>query len=167
MFCRVKTKIEKFEDDNYTEYSFYLCERYRENGRVKSKDILVFKQYDFMLINATREGLRACITLAAIEKDFSSKESQLIINKANEVIEELKKIMNKRKRKEEECFNNGYTYGQARGPSLNSSMDYSSNDKKLLKKFYKVLAINFHPDKIGGTGEEMKLINKLKKEWNI
>lgn len=167
MFCRVKTKIEKFEDDNYTEYSFYLCERYRENGRVKSKDILVFKQYDFMLINATREGLRACITLAAIEKGFAMKESQLVIDKANEVIGELKELSNKRNRKEEECFNNGYNYGRATGSLVNHFLEYSNNDKIILKKFYKLLARNFHPDKIGGSGEEMKLINKLKKEWCI
>lgn len=167
MFCRVKTKIKKIEYDNYTEYSFYLCERYRENGKVKSKDILVFKQYDFILVNFSEEGLKACITIESAYRGLTIGESQLIINKANEVIKELREIMNKRKRKEEECFNNGYTYGQAKGSSVKSSMEYNSNDKKLLKKFYKVLAINFHPDKIGGTGEEMKLINKLKKEWCI
>ncbi|MFT5872864.1 MAG: hypothetical protein ACI8WT_001802 [Clostridium sp.] len=40
-------------------------------------------------------------------------------------------------------------------------------EKPTYKKFYKTLALNFHPDKIGGDGTEMQIINNLKKNWGI
>jgi curved DNA-binding protein CbpA len=32
---------------------------------------------------------------------------------------------------------------------------------------YKVLALNFHPDRTGDDGEMMKLVNRVKEEWGI
>lgn len=40
-------------------------------------------------------------------------------------------------------------------------------DKPIYKKFYRTLALNFHPDKIGGDGKEMQIINELKQNWGI
>lgn len=46
---------------------------------------------------------------------------------------------------------------------------YNEEDRAVLEKFYKVLAKKFHPDANPDvdTSEEMKLINKLKKDWGI
>ncbi|MMZ48239.1 hypothetical protein D1872_99050 [compost metagenome] len=45
--------------------------------------------------------------------------------------------------------------------------NYSEDDKKVLKKVYRVLSKNFHPDITKDDGEAMKLINKLKEGWGI
>ena len=45
--------------------------------------------------------------------------------------------------------------------------DYSEEEKKLLKRFYKTLAMKYHPDSDNGSQEEMKFINKLKNQWGI
>lgn len=43
---------------------------------------------------------------------------------------------------------------------------YDDNEKVILKKFYKILAMKCHPDH-GGNHSEMLLLNKLKEEWKI
>lgn len=48
--------------------------------------------------------------------------------------------------------------------------DYNDNDKKILKKIYKTLANNFHPDKNNNSDESvraMQIINELKNIWQI
>lgn len=47
--------------------------------------------------------------------------------------------------------------------------NYSEADRALLKKFYRMLSKAFHPDSNpdGDTGEEMKMLNRLKGEWGI
>jgi imidazoleglycerol phosphate synthase glutamine amidotransferase subunit HisH len=45
--------------------------------------------------------------------------------------------------------------------------NYSEEDKIKLKKMYKVLALQFHPDRSGDEGEMMKLVNRLKEDWGI
>lgn len=44
---------------------------------------------------------------------------------------------------------------------------YTEDEKSKLKKIYKVLAMKFHPDLNNGDSEMMKLVNKLKGEWDI
>lgn len=45
--------------------------------------------------------------------------------------------------------------------------NYTEDERKMLKKIYKTLAMNYHPDKCKDDGEMMKLINKLKEEWKV
>lgn len=47
--------------------------------------------------------------------------------------------------------------------------NYSEDDKVMLKKFYRALSKAFHPDSNPDkdTSEEMKMLNKLKKEWGV
>lgn len=172
MFCRVKTNTIKIDNDDLIEYSFYLCERYREDGRIKSKDTLIYKELDEVLKGFSIFALSKGIFKLGEAKGFNEEESNLVILKVNEIKKELEE---RDKRKKEECkkqynqgFEHGYNYGYQNSYSMfNDGSSFTEEDKVLLKKFYKILAINFHPDKIGGDGEEMKLINKLKKEWNI
>ena len=65
-------------------------------------------------------------------------------------------------------YSSGSTYSRGGNGSYQAlgSSTYSENDKASLKRFYKALAMKFHPD-IGGTEEEMKLLNKLKDEWGV
>ncbi|WP_154650659.1 J domain-containing protein [Terrisporobacter glycolicus] len=53
--------------------------------------------------------------------------------------------------------------------SMNNS-DYGEDDKKILKKMYKTLARNFHPDKNHNSDESvraMQIINDLKELWQL
>jgi len=50
-----------------------------------------------------------------------------------------------------------------------SSTEYDADEQVMLAKFYKLLAKKYHPDANPGvdTSEEMTLLNKLKKQWNV
>ena len=50
-----------------------------------------------------------------------------------------------------------------------SSTEYSKDEQVMLSKFYKLLAKKYHPDANPGvdTSEEMTLLNKLKRQWNV
>lgn len=45
--------------------------------------------------------------------------------------------------------------------------NYTDREKEYLNKFYKALAVKFHPDVLNGDNEPMQLVNKLKAEWGI
>ena len=47
-----------------------------------------------------------------------------------------------------------------------SALKYTEAEQRWLKKFYRTLAKEFHPD-VSGDTEAMVLINKLKKDWKI
>ena len=44
---------------------------------------------------------------------------------------------------------------------------YTDTEKAMLKKFYRVLSKEYHPDNMGGSTEEMQLVNKLKGVWGL
>lgn len=80
------------------------------------------------------------------------------------------------KRKSEEAFGDWYSrYSQSNYSSSsyqgNTYSNYNEEEKKLLKKIYKKLAMIYHPDRNLDNQEEaqesMILINKLKEQWNI
>ena len=53
-----------------------------------------------------------------------------------------------------------------RSTKKTNSFRYSEEEKKWLKKFYRSLAKEFHPD-VNGNTDAMVLINKLKKDWDL
>jgi hypothetical protein len=86
------------------------------------------------------------------------------------------------KRQEEKRFRQQRQYEQRNRSNYNdnhSSSDYSSKyvssknnayseeERGLLKKFYRKLAKEFHPDVTQGDGAAMVLLNKLKDSWGI
>jgi hypothetical protein len=68
-----------------------------------------------------------------------------------------------------------YSYGSSSsGKDYSSyfktnSSNYTDEEKQTLKKFYKKLAMEFHPDRNpdADTTKEMQLLNKLKEDWNL
>lgn len=51
--------------------------------------------------------------------------------------------------------------------SISKRSTYTEEEKQNLKKMYKVLALQFHPDRAEGNEEVMKLVNRVKEEWGI
>ena len=47
------------------------------------------------------------------------------------------------------------------------SITVKEEDKSTYKQFYRKLAMEFHPDKLGGDTKAMQLVNELKKNWGI
>lgn len=92
-----------------------------------------------------------------------------------EILEEIKREYVSRKEYEkrsrsyrEEYYSNYNDYYSSSYFNLNQG-NYKEEDKTYLKEFYKVLSRKFHPDSNPDkdTSEQMKLINKLKEEWNV
>jgi hypothetical protein len=48
-----------------------------------------------------------------------------------------------------------------------NALTIREEDKPMYKQFYKKLAMEFHPDKIGGDTKAMQLVNELKKNWGV
>lgn len=92
-----------------------------------------------------------------------------------EVLEQIKREYISRKEYEErsrsyqEQYYSNYDYGNYSSYFNLSQGNYKEEDKTYLKEFYKVLSRKFHPDSNPDkdTSEQMKLINKLKEEWNV
>ena len=72
-------------------------------------------------------------------------------------------------RHEQERWNNYYKqYSQSGSNQLSGfTGGYKSEEKVLLKKFYRCLSQKYHPDSPDGTTEAMTLINKLKQQWEV
>lgn len=83
------------------------------------------------------------------------------------------KLEYKENKKQEEEYRKQYyeNYYNSKSSYQNISYsNYNEEDKKFLKKFYKKLAFEFHPDRNDNNSEStkaMKVINKLKDEWNV
>ena len=60
--------------------------------------------------------------------------------------------------------NNQYKYKEK---IVYRDCNYSKREKTFLRKFYKVLAMKYHPDSNDGSLEIMTFINKLKEQWGV
>jgi curved DNA-binding protein CbpA len=91
----------------------------------------------------------------------------------NELQDKVKREAEYRKSSYSNQYNSNYS---SEGSNFNDSYssyfktsysNYTDEEKSLLKKIYRSLSKNFHPDITKDDGEIMKLINKLKEGWGI
>ncbi|MBY6873409.1 DUF3102 domain-containing protein [Clostridium botulinum] len=57
-----------------------------------------------------------------------------------------------------------YDFGNLFG---NTQMTVKEEDKPIYKRLYRTLSLTYHPDKIGGDGREMQIVNQLKEMWGV
>ena len=93
-------------------------------------------------------------------------------------LEKIKREYKQRKEYEEksrsyqEDFYSNYNKffgGNASSYGKFSSSNYTSEDKEMFKRFYRVLSKKFHPDANPDidTSKEMQLLNRLKNDWGV
>ncbi|MBU9724146.1 MULTISPECIES: hypothetical protein [Bacillaceae] len=64
--------------------------------------------------------------------------------------------------------NSNYSYNDFGGYfNINNSSNYTDDEKKKLKKIFRLASKNFHPDVVGDNGDMQKFLNKLKDDWGI
>ena len=200
MFCKIRKGKET--------YSIYICERYRENGKVVSNDkkICTYGYHslydDFEDYNPNFNELPKILEMSLTKRILKSYTIELydeveskLLNlkkeyypKYEEICRKLDLKLAEEKRKREEDYNNfkqqykdlyyqdlsakyqeGYLNGQLSQKNSGSVNNVSTGqeEKKLLKKFYKKLAFEFHPDRNNLGEDAMILVNRLKEQWGI
>ena len=88
--------------------------------------------------------------------------------RAKKIKEDKEKREYERRSYEEfqKTWDNFYKQYTSSSYSIGLSSNYSDKEKEYLKKFYRTLAIKYHPDVIGDN-EPMQFLNKLKQSWGI
>ncbi|ADU30338.1 hypothetical protein [Evansella cellulosilytica] len=64
-------------------------------------------------------------------------------------------------------FNSNYKHNTSGYFNFSTSSNYTLEEKKKLKKIFRLASKNFHPDVVGDSGEMQKFLNKLKEDWGI
>lgn len=86
---------------------------------------------------------------------------------------EVRKEYEEKSRSYQEDFHSNYSKyfkGSGGGSYFNNNQsNHDTKDKEMLKQFYRVLSKKFHPDANPDkdTSKEMKLLNRLKNDWDI
>ena len=113
----------------------------------------VFEQIYDIHLNVMNENLYEQLPKIEADKKKEDEEKQ-----------EYERKRNEEQQKQRDNFYRQYSNGSY---SIGLSSNYTDEEKGYLKKFYKVLAMKFHPDMIDGDNEAMKFLNKLKDSWGI
>ena len=86
-----------------------------------------------------------------------------------EARKEYERQSQKWKRSYYENYHNNYNNDKNSSYAGIFSGNYTSEDKAILKQFYRTLSKKFHPDANPNidTSKQMQLLNRLKREWEV
>ena len=113
------------------------------------------------------------------EKEYGTDHFEEIYNFDLELMnfDLLEQVRSRKKQKESYRPQNESSGDQSKDSEDNEEKDdrtsssnydnYSDEERNYLKKFYKTLAKNYHPDVSHDDGKAMQFLNKLRDHWNI
>jgi len=132
----------------------YLFKNIELIGEATLEDVLGGDQFEFELDN-NKSLLKL---LEKVDKQLWNKFKKIVLSQNYKLLIK-RKDKEKKERAEQEKFreNNEYKF---------DATDIEVN-KEIYRKLYNTLAQKYHPDKIGGDVEVMKVINGLKELWEI
>ena len=179
MFCSVK----KVKSDSINRYRFYLCERVRVAGKVKSIDKLVITLDEWDVTEVKPSIARKVIETTMRDKDIYNEDHlNMIYEKYLKLHKELMVEYEKRRKEEEEAIRNEQREKAEEQSRINEeyrqyqeykefkssgiSLDGIDNTTKemmlrIIKEGYRKLSHRFHPDK-GGRMQDMQMLNDAK-----
>ena len=190
MFCRVKSNDKVCKEDIV--YKFYLCERKRVDGKVKSKDIHIIN-FDYFDLTEIFDKTGKVILFTTLVKKrlkdkclYSPENLDLIVDKVLDLRDKLTKEkeeaeekrreqqreearkraeQQEREKREYEEFFKRYNFNQNCSGSSIGQVDDTTKEFmiEIIKAGYKKLASKYHPDK-GGKPEDMQKLNEAKEE---
>lgn len=184
MFCSVRKTKGKDVDIEEIRYRFYLSERTRVNGKVKSSDKLVITLDFIDMTEVKPRVVKHFMETMLIEKgieDPGEDKLNMMFDKYLSIHKELKEKVEahkeaererireeQRKKAEEESrfrekYFGGYENYQGCSGIGSVNVDDTTKEyiKKIIKEGYRRMSHKVHPDR-GGSTEEMQLLNKAK-----
>ncbi|WP_026883463.1 hypothetical protein [Clostridium akagii] len=155
IYNMVNEKLEPIIDEATKEYEA------TEEYKTKVKNLAIYKKY--------------CEAKVKFESKFGKGNYDYCYDifgvlRNEEYLKELEtsyKSQQEYNRSYYENFKSNYDNFNFSGYSNSKGSNYTEDEKGKLKRIYGVLATKFHPDVSKDDGEMMKLVNRLKDEWQI
>lgn len=141
----------------------YIFKKVELLGSVTLEDVLGGDKFVFEL----KENKNLLKLLEKIEKRLWNKFKKIILFDNIRLFMKRKEEEEKERTWQENFRDNSEEYKSYNNENMFAATYIKEEDKLIYKKIYKTLAIAFHPDKTGGDGAEMKIINGLKVDWGI
>jgi len=148
------------------EYNVYFCKgktKTKITGKIYDEEDLLFLASYFSEIDVVKQNdiisrvINKSKILIKEEKEFVIAECLKFTDIALAREEEI------RREREEKT---SQKWSEAFSQLLSPQSQIDDAHKIIYKKFYKTLALKFHPDQ-GGSNEEMIVLNQLKEQWGI
>ncbi len=181
--CVMKSKIEDIAEEMGTDYELIWEETAKKLDALQDKVNAEFEQTEEF---KTKEKHDAVLKEYRIKKykfaeKYETQENEydkcfdIFGRLRNEdYFEKIKRESDRKKEYKEQSrsyqknYQSNYNdYSGSYGTGTLKIGLYTDREKEYLNKFYKALAVKFHPDVLNGDNEPMQLVNKLKAEWGI
>ena len=155
--CVMKSKIEDIAEEMGTDYELIWEETAKKLDALQDKVNAEFEQTEEFKTKEKHD--------AVLKKIYFSNEDYFEKIKRES---DRKKEYKEQSRSYQKNYQSNYNdYSGSYGTGTLKIGLYTDREKEYLNKFYKALAVKFHPDVLNGDNEPMQLVNKLKAEWGI
>lgn len=146
-----------------------ICVQKYKNDYNNSEEYTISKQNQMRIERWMKARIR-------FDKEYGTGYFEEIYNFNLELmnVDLLNQLRHKKEQKEnykneqkENSSNNHRDEKKEESSENSDSSLYSKEEIVYLRKFYKTLAKNYHPDICHDDGKTMQFLNKLKKQWNL